>query len=74
MVVRWTLAETSVPLSRSAADGWTAPLKNPDAQNVIVHRDAEILTGVEVVNSLEECKRLCCQFPRAIAIEQESQG
>lgn len=61
-------------LIKSAADGWKAPLKNPDAQNVRVHRDAEILTGVEVVNSLEECKHLLRQFPRAIAIEQEGQG
>ena len=61
-------------LIKSAADGWKAPLKNPDAQNVIVHRDAEILTGVEVVDSSQECKRLCGQFPDAIAIEQEGQG
>ena len=40
-------------LIKSAADGWKAPLKNPDARNVIVHRDAEILSGVEVVNSFE---------------------
>ena len=61
-------------LIKSAADGWKAPLKNPDAQNVIVHRDAEILTGVEVVNSSQECKHLRFQFPDAIAIEQEGQG
>ena len=61
-------------LIKSAADGWKAPLKNPDAQNVIVHRDAEILTGVEVVNSSQECNRLRRQFPDAIAIEQEGQG
>ena len=61
-------------LIKSAADGWKAPLKNPDARNVIVHRDAEILTGVEVVNSFEECRGLRRQFPEAIAIEQEGQG
>ena len=61
-------------LIKSAADGWKAPLKNPDARDVIVHRDAEIVTGVEVVNSSQECKRLCGQFPEAIAIEQEGQG
>ena len=61
-------------LIKSAADGWKAPLKNPDARNVIVHRDAEMLTGVEVVNSFEECKQLRRQFPQAIAIEQEGQG
>ena len=62
-------------LIKSAADGWKAPLKNPDdGPNVKVHRDAEILTGVEVVNSFEECKRLRRQFPEAIAIEQEGQG
>ena len=61
-------------LIKSAADGWKAPLKDPDAQNVIVHCDAEILTGVEVVNSSQECKRLRRQFPEAIAIEQEGQG
>ena len=61
-------------LIMSAADGWKAPLKNKDAQNVIVHCDAEILTGVEVVNYFEECRRLRCQFPEAIAFEQEGQG
>ena len=61
-------------LIKSAADGWKAPLKNPDARSVIVHRDAEILTGVEVVNYFEECRRLRCQFPEAIAFEQEGQG
>ena len=61
-------------LIKSAADGWKAPLKNPDARNVIVHCDAEILTGVEVVNSPKECKQLRRQFPQAIAIEQEGQG
>ena len=61
-------------LIKSAADGWKAPLKNLDARNVTVHCDAEMLTGVEVVNYFEECKRLRCQFPEAIAIEQEGQG
>ena len=61
-------------LIKSAADGWKAPLKNPDARDVIVHRDAEIVTGVEVVNSSQECKRLCGQFPEAIAIAQEGKG
>ena len=62
-------------LIKSAADGWKAPLKNPhDGPNVKVHRDAEIVTGVEVVNSLKECKQLRRQFPQAIAIEQEGQG
>ena len=58
----------------SAADGWKAPLKNKDAQNVIVHREAEIFSGAEVENSLKECKRLCLEFPEAIAIEQGGQG
>ena len=58
----------------SAADGWEAPLKNKDAQNVIVHRDAEILSDAEVENSFEECKRLRRDFPEAIPIEQGGQG
>ena len=58
----------------SAADGWKAPLKNKDARNVIVHREAEMFSGAEVENSLKECKRPCLEFPEAIAIEQGGQG
>ena len=61
-------------LIKSAADGWRPPLKDPEARDVKVHRNAEILSGVELVNSPNECEQLLDQFPEAIAIELEGQG
>ena len=61
-------------LIKSAADGWRPPLKDPEARDVKVHCNAEILFGAEFVNSPNECKQLLRQFPEAIANESEGQG
>ena len=61
-------------LVKSAADGWQPPLKNPESRNVKVHCNAEILSGLELKNSPNECEDLLHQFPKAIAIEPEGQG
>ena len=61
-------------LTTSAGDGWQPPLKDPDAHEVKVHCNAEILSGAEFVNSPNECKQLLRQFPEAIANEPEGQG
>ena len=61
-------------LIKSARDGWRPPLKDPEARDVKVHCNAEILSGAELVNSPKECKQLLCQFPEAIANEPEGQG
>ena len=61
-------------LVKSAADGWQPPLENPESRDVKVHCNAEILSGLELVNSPKECEELLHQFPEAIAIEPEGQG
>ena len=61
-------------LVKSAADGWQPPLEDPESCDVKVHCNAEILSGLELVNSPKECEELLHQFPEAIAIEPEGQG
>ena len=61
-------------LIRSAADGWKAPLNDPEAREVKVHRDAEVLTGPELANSPKTSEELRKEFPGAVAIEAEGQG
>ena len=61
-------------LMRTAADGWRAPLLDPEALEVEVHRDVEILSGPELENSPRESEELLKKFPGAIAIEAEGQG
>ena len=61
-------------LIRTAADGWRAPLLDPEALKVEVHRDVEILSGPELANSPRECEELLKRFPGASAIEEEGQG
>ena len=61
-------------LMKSAADGWRPPLKDPEARDVKVLCNAEVLSGAEFVNSPNECKQLLRQFPETTAIEPEGQG
>ena len=57
-------------LIRSAADGWEAPLENPEARKVNVHRDGEILS----CSDLNGAKQQCHLHPGAIAVEMEGKG
>ena len=57
-------------LIRSAADGWEAPLENPEARKVNVHRDGEILSCCD----LNGAKQQCHLHPGAIAVEMEGKG
>ena len=62
-------------LIRHAADGWKAPLANPEENSKIeVHRDAEILSGPELVNSEWRREELLERYREAIAIEMEGEG
>ena len=56
-------------LIRHAADGWNAPLENPDALEVRVHCDGDVLSRLEAVgeNIIQRC-------PEAIAVEMEGEG
>ena len=55
-------------LVRSAAEGWKAPLENPEAQKVKVHRNGEILSYADLMGVKQQC------HPRAIAVEMEGKG
>ena len=59
---------------RTAAEGWRAPLLDPGALKVDVHRDGEILSGPELANCPREREKLFKQFPGITAIEAEVQG
>ena len=57
-------------LVRSAAEGWKAPLENPEAQKVKVHRDGEILSCSNPFGAEQQCQ----SHPEAIAVEMEGNG
>ncbi|KAL9979334.1 hypothetical protein ACROYT_G016984 [Oculina patagonica] len=56
-------------LIRHAADGWNAPLANPDAVEVRVHCDGEVLSRPEALD--EDIIQRC---PEALAVELEGEG
>ena len=58
----------------SCADGWQAPLKNPEAQQVQVYTDAEVLSGLEQVRTEWRRDQLAETNPQAMAIENEGEG
>ena len=57
-------------LVRSAADGWKAPLENPEARKVKAHRNGEILSCSDLIDAKQQCR----SHPRAIAVEMEGKG
>ena len=57
-------------LVRSAADGWKAPLENPEARKVKAHRNGEILSCSDLIDAQQQCR----SHPRAIAVEMEGKG
>ena len=57
-------------LVRSAADGWKAPLKNPEARDVNVHCDGEILSCSDLIGAEQQCQ----SHPGAIAVEMGGKG
>ena len=56
-------------LIRHAADGWEAPLENPDAWEVRVHCNGDVLSRPEGVG--EDIIQRC---PEALAVEMEGEG
>lgn len=56
-------------LIRHAADGWEAPLENPDVREVRVHCDGDVLSRPEGLG--EDILQRC---PEAIAVEMEGEG
>ena len=61
-------------LIKSAADGWRAPLRDKEAPNPAVHRDGEILTGVNAEDSPKKCEELLREYPGALALDLGGQG
>ena len=56
-------------LVRSAADGWEAPLENPEAREVKVHSDGEIFSCSNLID-----KQQCQSHLGAIAVDMEGKG
>ena len=59
---------------KNCTDGWQAPFKNPEAQQVQVYTDAEFLSGPEEVRAEWRRDQLAETNPRAMAIENEGEG
>ena len=57
----------------NAGDGWEAPLKDPKALEVKIHR-GDFLSVPGVINNNECCETLVKRFPQAVAMELEGQG
>ena len=59
---------------KNCADGWQAPFKNPETQQVQVYTDAEFLSGPEQVRAEWRRDQLAETSPQAMAIENEGEG
>ena len=59
---------------KNCADGWQAPVKNPEAQQVQVYTAAEFLSVPEQVRAEWRCDQLAETNPQAVAIETEGEG
>ena len=57
-------------LVRSAADGWEAPLENPEAREVKVHSDGEIFSCSNPIDTKQQCQ----SHLGAIAVDMEGKG
>ena len=59
---------------KHSADGYKAPLKNPQGHEPYVHCDGEFLSGPELVSAETRRKELAESNPEAIAFEREGEG
>ena len=57
----------------NAGDGWKAPLKDPRALEVKIHR-GDILSVPGEIDNKECCEILIKRFPQAVAMELEGLG
>ncbi|CAH3189109.1 unnamed protein product, partial [Porites evermanni] len=58
----------------NCADGWQAPLKNPEDRQVKVHCDGEFLSGPEQIRAQWRRKELIDRHPLAAGVEMEGEG
>ena len=61
-------------LIKHSADGFNAPLENPQAHETNVHCDGEFLSGPELFSAESRRKEIAESHPRAIAFEREGEG
>ena len=58
----------------NCADGWQAPLKNPEDRQVKVHCNGEFLSGPEQIRAEWRRKELLDRHPLATGVEIEGEG
>ena len=58
----------------NCADGWQAPLKNPEDRQVKVHCNGEFLSGPEEIRAQWRRKELVDRHPLAAVVEMEGEG
>ena len=58
----------------NCADGWRAPLKNPEDRQIKVHNNGEFLSGPEQIRAEWRRKELVDRHPLAAGIEMEGEG
>ena len=72
--MRSYVSKRFLDVTKNCADGWQAPLKNPEPQQVRVYTDAEFLSGPEQVRAEWRRDQLAETNPQAMAIENEGEG
>lgn len=72
--IRSYVSRRFLNITKHSAEGWEAPLKNPEAREVNVHCDGEFLSGPELIRSEQRRKELAESHPQATAIEMEGEG
>ena len=70
---RVPLKSLPLRLIPNAGDGWEAPLKDPKALNVKIHR-GDFLSVPGEIDNKEYRETLIKRFPQAVAMELEGQG
>ena len=58
----------------NCADGWQAPLKNPEDRQVNVHCNGEFLSGPEQIRAQWRRKELVDRHPLVAGVEMEGEG
>ena len=61
-------------LITNVADGWQAPLENPDEWKVKVHCDGDVLSHPEAASLGWQHEQITQQYPEAIAVDNEGEG
>lgn len=72
--IRTVVSRNFLNLIKNVADGWKAPLKNPETREVEAHAGGEFLSGPERISADWQCAKLLEAYPQADAIELEGEG